>query len=59
MSDVPEIEEYVGTYEWSAKCLASNCKWHASGERSYEDWMTDMIEDIAGHKQWHEDGMPQ
>jgi hypothetical protein len=59
LSNVPEIEEYINIYEWSAKCTDENCNWHARGERSYVEWMDDMHDDIARHKQWHEEGCPE
>jgi hypothetical protein len=58
MHEIPLIDEYVGPTEWSATCTALNCKWVAYGERT-ENFIEEMAEDVARHREWHENGCPQ
>ena len=60
VAQVPEIEEYVSSVGgWSLTCTAPDCNWVDYATEFTADWIEEMQEAIARHKQWHEDGMPE
>jgi hypothetical protein len=56
--DVPEIDEYVGSRDWTITCQSARCRFTDYGERT-ENWVEEMQEAIDEHREWHENGMPQ
>lgn len=59
MTDVPEIEEYITSYGWTATCTAPDCNWTDYADEKTVDWMEELHAVIENHKKWHEDGMPE
>ena len=52
----PEIGISKGEAVLSAKCREPGCKWFLYDLKIDEE---DFDKEVAEHKQWHEDGMPE